>query len=58
MAYAVVYGADERVVRCKTATECREQGAEVTLGKLKELQEGETGDLDDPTVVIGGRRER
>ncbi len=76
MAYAVVYGADERVARCKTATECRElvlalqlkgeqtiiifdeQGAEVTLDKLKELQEGETGDLDDPTVVIGGRRER
>ncbi len=53
MAYAVVYGADERVARCETATECRElvlalqlkgeqtivifdeQGAEVTLGKLK-----------------------
>ncbi len=75
MAYAVVYGADERVARCETATECREfvlalqlkgeqtiiifdeQGAEVTLDKLKDLQEDETGDLDDPTVAIRDRRE-
>ncbi len=76
MAYAVVYGAEERLARCETATECRElvlalqlkgeqtiivldeEGAELTLDRLKELQEGETGDLDDPTLTIEGRRER